>query len=70
MVEISCGWEGRERGWGRVSRGATLVGGHVCRLGWGRRPNSEHEKYGRGDRAQNDMVFTNVGGGKKGSGSV
>ena len=30
MVEVSCGREGRERSRSRVSRGATLVGGHVC----------------------------------------
>jgi len=34
------------------------------------RPNNEDEKYGRGDRAQNDVVLKNVGGGKEGSGSV
>jgi len=34
------------------------------------RPNSEDEKYGRGDRTQNDVVLRNVGGGKEGSGSV
>ena len=34
------------------------------------RPNSEDERCGRGDRAQNDMVLRNVGGGKEGSGSV
>jgi len=34
------------------------------------RPNNEDEKYGRGDRAQNDVVLRNVGGGKEGSGSV
>jgi len=34
------------------------------------RPNSEDEKCGRGDRAQNDVVLRNVGGGKEGSGSV
>jgi len=34
------------------------------------RPNSEHEKYGRGDRAQNDVVLRSVGGGRNGSGSV
>jgi len=34
------------------------------------RPNSEDEKYGRGDRTQNDVVLKNVGGGKEGSGSV
>jgi len=34
------------------------------------RPNSEDEKCGRGDRAQNDMVLRNVGGGKEGSGGV
>jgi len=34
------------------------------------RPNSVDEKYGRGDRAQNDVVLRNVGGGKEGSRSV
>jgi len=34
------------------------------------RPNNEDEKCGRGDRAQNDVVLRNVGGGKEGSGSV
>ena len=34
------------------------------------RPNSEDERCGRGDRAQNDVVMRNVGGGKEGSGSV
>jgi len=34
------------------------------------RPNSKEEKCGRGDRAQNDVVLRNVGGGKEGSGSV
>jgi len=34
------------------------------------RPNSEDEMCGRGDRAQNDVVLRNVGGGKEGSGSV
>jgi len=34
------------------------------------RPNSEDEKCGRGDCAQNDVVLRNVGGGKEGSGSV
>jgi len=34
------------------------------------RPNSEDEKCERGDRAQNDLVLRNVGGGKEGSGSV
>ena len=34
------------------------------------RPNSEDERYERGDRAQNDVVLRNVGGGKEGSGSV
>ena len=29
------------------------------------RPNSEDEKYGRGDRAQNDVVLRNVRGGKR-----
>ena len=31
------------------------------------RPNSEDEKYGRGDRTQNDVVLKNVGGGKRGA---
>jgi len=34
------------------------------------RPNSEDERYGGGDRMQNDVVLRNVGGGKEGSGSV
>ena len=34
------------------------------------RPNNEDEMCGRGDRAQNDVVLRNVGGGKEGSGSV
>ena len=34
------------------------------------RPNNEDEKCGRGDRAQNDVVLRNVGGGKEGSRSV
>ena len=34
------------------------------------RPNNEDEEYGRGDRAQSDVVLRNVGGGKEGSGSV
>ena len=34
------------------------------------RPNSEDEKYGRGDCAQNDVVSRNVGRGKEGSRSV
>jgi len=34
------------------------------------RPNNEDEKCGRGERAQNDVVLRNVGGGKEGSGSV
>ena len=34
------------------------------------RPNNEDEKCARGDRAQNDVVLRNVGGGKEGSGSV
>jgi len=34
------------------------------------RPNSEQEMSGKRDRAQNDMVLKNVGGGKEGSGSV
>jgi len=34
------------------------------------RPNIEDEKCGRGDRAQNDVVLRNVGGGEEGSGSV
>jgi len=34
------------------------------------RPNNEDEKCGRGDRAQNDVVLGNVGGGKEGSRSV
>jgi len=34
------------------------------------RPSSEEEKYGRGDRVQNDVVLRYVGGGKEGSGSV
>jgi len=34
------------------------------------RPNNEDEKYGRGDRTQNDVVLRNVGRGKDGSGSV
>jgi len=34
------------------------------------RPNSENEKYGRRDRAQNNVVLRNVGGGEEGSGSV
>jgi len=34
------------------------------------RHNSEDEKYGRRDRAQNDVVLRNVGGGKEESGSV
>jgi len=34
------------------------------------RPNYEDEKCGRGDRAENDVVLRNVGGGKEGSGSV
>ena len=34
------------------------------------RPNNEDERFGRGDRAQNDVVLRNVGGGKEGSGSV
>ena len=35
--------------------------------GWDARPNNEDEKYGRGDRAQKDMVLRNVGGGKRGA---
>ena len=31
------------------------------------RPNSEDEKCGRGDCAQNDVVLRNVGGGKRGA---
>jgi len=34
------------------------------------RPNNEDKKCGRGDRAQNDVVLRNVGGGEEGSGSV
>jgi len=34
------------------------------------RPNNEDEKCWSGDRAQNDVVLRNVGGGKEGSGSV
>jgi len=34
------------------------------------RPNNEDEKYGGMDRAQNNMVLRNIGGGKEGSGSV
>jgi len=34
------------------------------------RPNKEHEICGRRDREQNDVVWRNVGGGEKGSGSV
>ena len=34
------------------------------------RPNNEDKKYGRGDRAQNDVVLRHVGGAKEGSGSV
>jgi len=34
------------------------------------RPNNEDEKYGRGNRAQNELVLRNVGGGKDGSGRV
>ena len=34
------------------------------------RPNNEDAKCRRGDRAQNDVVLRNVGGGKEGSGSV
>ena len=34
------------------------------------KPSSEDEKCGRRDRAQNDVVLRNVGGGKEGSGSV
>jgi len=34
------------------------------------RPNSEDEKCGRADRAQNNVVLSNVGGRKEGSGSV
>jgi len=34
------------------------------------RRNNEDEHYGRGDRAQSDVVLRNVGGGKEGSGSV
>jgi len=34
------------------------------------RPNNEDEKCGGMDRAQNDMVVRNVGGGEEGSGSV
>jgi len=34
------------------------------------RPNNEDERCGRGDRAQNDVVLRNVGGGKEGSGRV
>jgi len=34
------------------------------------RPNSEDERCGRGDCAQNDVVLRNVEGGKEGSGSV
>jgi len=34
------------------------------------RPNNEDRKCGRGDRAQNDVVLRNEGGGKEGSGSV
>jgi len=34
------------------------------------RPNSEDEKYGRGDHVQNDVVLRNVGVGKHGSGRV
>jgi len=44
---------------------AITVGG-----GGDARPNSQDEKYGRGDRAQNDVVLRNVGGGKEGSGSM
>jgi len=31
------------------------------------RPNNEEEKCGRGDRAQNDVVLRNLGGGKRGA---
>jgi len=34
------------------------------------RPNNEDERCGRGDRAQNNVVLRNVGGGEEGSGSV
>jgi len=34
------------------------------------RPNNEVAKCERRDRAQNDVVLRNVGGGKEGSGSV
>jgi len=44
---------------------AMTVGG-----GGDARPSREDEKYGRGDRAQNDVVLRNVGGGKEGSGRV
>ena len=48
------------------SRWEAMSGG----VGGDARPNNGDEKYGRGDRAQNDVVLRNVGGGKKGSGSV
>ena len=34
------------------------------------RPNAEEEMYVGRDRAQNDVVLRNVGGGEEGSGSV
>jgi len=34
------------------------------------RRKNEDEQYGRGDRAQNNVVLRNVGRGKEGSGSV
>ena len=34
------------------------------------RPNNEDERCGNGDRAQNNVVLRNVGGGEEGSGSV
>jgi len=40
-----------------------MIGGE----GGDARPNSEDEKYGKGDRAQNDVVLRNVEGGQRGA---
>jgi len=77
-------WWKIETRWSRfpvVGRGARGAGGgflegppwwETMSFGGGGdlRPNSKDEQYGRRDRAPNDVVLRNVGGGKEGSGSV
>jgi len=70
MVKISCGCEGRERGWSRVSGRATLVGGHVCRWGWGREAQQCGRKVSKRRSCAERRGVEKCRGGEEGSGSV